>query len=116
MHKNLNSLRSKLFPSFLILSLINPSTALAWSSSSTTITSVAVYSDGHVVIRFAGWSGNNACGSDQFSLGTAGSPQQRAMHAVALTALSTGKAVAVQTASGVCNGGQEAVTFLMVNQ
>ena len=92
-----------------------PCAARAWNSASTNVTSVAVFSDGHVIVRFAGWSGNNSCGSEYFSLGVSGSAQQRAMQAVAIAALSTGKTVSVQTAAGVCNGGQEIVTFLQVN-
>lgn len=89
--------------------------ARAWSSSTTQVSSVAVFADGHVIVRFSEWTGTNACGSDYFSLGLPGSAQQRAMHAIALTALSAGKTVVVQTAAGVCNGGQELVHFLQVN-
>lgn len=92
-----------------------PWAARAWNSAATTVTSVAVFSDGHVVVRFGGWTGNNACGSEYFSLGLPGTAQQRSMHAVAIAALSTGKSVAVQTAAGVCNGGQEVVIYLQVN-
>ena len=105
--------RASLFAAALIF---QPSGSWAWSSSATTVTSVGAYADGHVYVRFGGWSGNNGCGTDQFSLGLAGAPQQRAMQAIALTALATGKTVGVETAPGVCNGQQEIMTSLMVNQ
>ena len=83
-------------PLLLVLALavfsLIPRNGWAWTSA-TTITSVGTYSDGHAVVTFADFSGNNACGSNAFSLGLASDPKQKAMLAIATSALLSGKRV-----------------------
>jgi hypothetical protein len=90
------------------------SSAFAWSSGRTHITSMAVYNDGHVIVRFEDFNGNVSCpgGGNQFSLGLASDVGQNQMIDVAMAAFQSGKPVAVQTAPGRCDGGQEVVLYL----
>ena len=89
--------------------------ASAWDAT-THVSSVLAYNDGHVWVTFSDWVGNNACGSNGFSLGTAGAVQQKAMQSVAQQAMATGKSITVSTVSGQCNGGQEVVRSIQLNQ
>jgi hypothetical protein len=112
-HKLINLIKPLLFVLALAVFGLLPRKGWAWTSA-TTITSVGTYSDGHAVVTFADFSGNNACGSNAFSLGLASDPKQKAMLTIANSALLSGKRVFVMTQPGGCQGGQEVVLFLAI--
>ena len=94
----------------------HPGDAAAWQSDTARITSVASWSDGHVVVTFSDFTGNVNCphGSNQFSLGLPGSRAAEQMVPIAMAAFLSGKRVIVRTNNGQCNGAQEIVTYLQV--
>lgn len=108
-----NTVKPLLLTLALAVFCLIPRNVWAWTSA-TTVTSVGSYSDGHAVVTFADFSGNNACGSNSFSLGLASDPKQKAMLAIANSALLSGKRVFVMTQPGSCQGGQEVVVFLAI--
>lgn len=99
--------------SFVYVMLVMPALCFAWNSTST-VAGINVYDDGHVVARFTSFPGTNICGSNYFSLGRAGSPQQKAMFAAALAALAGNKQVSVTSAPSLCNGGEEIISALQI--
>src|SRR5512140_3067420 len=110
-HKLITITKPLLLVFALAVFTLIPRNGWAWTSA-TTITSVGTYSDGHAVVTFADFSGNNACGSNSFSLGLASDPKQKAMLAIANSVLLSGKRVFVMTQPGSCQGGQEVILFL----
>jgi hypothetical protein len=100
----------------LVIMVSAPFTASAFNSDNSRITSIGVWSDGHVVIRLSDFPGSVSCpgGGNQFSLGIRGSASQERMAQIAMSAYLSGKRVVVRTLPGQCNGGQEIVNYLEI--
>jgi hypothetical protein len=99
----------------VLVGLIPTASYASWTGV-VTVTSVATYSDGHVVATFkyngsALTSSATGCTGPVFSLGISSDAKQKAMLSLATSALLSGRSVEITT-NGNCQGGQEKIEWL----